>query len=576
MDETYQFRTEYKATSSIPIPLQMTLCQSERVMNNTFKLQWMELQCLHIAQSLLHLTVSLVEDGKDGPDVLYTNNELQSIMDVFEAIIETLLHEEDAKTQAPELEENLAQIFHDCCGEFLGAVAVRYSYNIYQKMVRLDRNNFERERFHESSVTFQKHPRSFDDAKILQPVHGIASSQQRDLLPTWHSSEITIEERDSPEVVKGIQQDVGVTQAETPEQSHLYTISSIQPGVVENRQVALSSGVFNKATRGSLTTPIQLPPMRHHDALNLEEEEKVQRESLVHRQSTLGSAHPDTIISMRRLAHTLYRLNRFDEAEAIQRNVLVHYQGMFGSEHADTIMAMHNFGLTLYKLNRLDEAEALQQEVLEFRRRILGPDDPNTIATMHNLAMTFCDRGQLEEAKTMQEKVLVHYRSTLGEKHANTVMAMHSLAHTLYRLDKFGEAEKVQRNVLDHYQSIFGLEHTNTIMAMHALALTLYNLDRLHEAEKLQQEVLVLWRRMFGPDHTNTVTAVHNLALTLFGLHRFHEAEKMQREVLKARQSTLGQEHADTIAAMRNLNHTLYKLGQLDEGQENTERGLGA
>jgi hypothetical protein len=75
--ETYQFRTEHKASTPIPVPFQMLLCQSERVMSKVLELSLMELQCLHISQALRHLIVTLVNSGRRGPEQLYASDDLQ-------------------------------------------------------------------------------------------------------------------------------------------------------------------------------------------------------------------------------------------------------------------------------------------------------------------------------------------------------------------------------------------------------------------------------------------------------------------------------------------------------------------
>jgi hypothetical protein len=67
-------------------------------------------------------------------------------MDIFEPIIGTLPKADANNLPLSNLllEEELAQLFFDCCNDLPGAVTVRCSYKTYQKMVRVDRKNSQR------------------------------------------------------------------------------------------------------------------------------------------------------------------------------------------------------------------------------------------------------------------------------------------------------------------------------------------------------------------------------------------------------------------------------------------------
>jgi hypothetical protein len=73
-------------------------------------------------------------------------------MDLFETIIDTLPKGDANNLPLSKLpsEEQLAQVFLDCCNDLPGAVTVRCSYETYQKMVRLDRKNSQRRRTDET------------------------------------------------------------------------------------------------------------------------------------------------------------------------------------------------------------------------------------------------------------------------------------------------------------------------------------------------------------------------------------------------------------------------------------------
>jgi hypothetical protein len=83
------------------------------------------------------------------------------LADHLERNLEQLTTIEFDDPRMPKIVEELKEVFESCCGDFPGAVSVRYSYNVFLNKVQSDLRNLEddkvrmRRRIHEESKTYQ-------------------------------------------------------------------------------------------------------------------------------------------------------------------------------------------------------------------------------------------------------------------------------------------------------------------------------------------------------------------------------------------------------------------------------------
>jgi len=77
-----------------------------------------------------------------------------------------------------------------------------------------------------------------------------------------------------------------------------------------------------------------------------------------------------------------------DDAELLHWEALNGRRETLGSQHPDTLVSVNDVGLLLQARGRLDEAEPLLREALDARHEMLGPQHPTTISSInsyHNL-----------------------------------------------------------------------------------------------------------------------------------------------------------------------------------------------
>ena len=124
------------------------------------------------------------------------------------------------------------------------------------------------------------------------------------------------------------------------------------------------------------------------------------------RQRLLGPEHPDTLISMAKLASIYRGQGRLEEAESLYLQVLDTRRLKLGEGNRDTLISIANLASIYRDQGRLEEAESLYLQVLETGRLNPEEDHPNTLITMANLASMYRHLGRLEEAESLEVKVM--------------------------------------------------------------------------------------------------------------------------------------------------------------------------
>ncbi|MCL2009643.1 MAG: tetratricopeptide repeat protein [Synergistaceae bacterium] len=292
------------------------------------------------------------------------------------------------------------------------------------------------------------------------------------------------------------------------------------------------------------------------------------RRKLEENREKLGPEHPDTLISMNKLAITLYKQGHHEEAEKLFREILELRRHALGPEHPDTLSSMNNLAGNLGNQGRYEEAEKLHRETLELRSHTLGPEAPDTLRSMNNLAVTLNNQGRYEEAEKLHRETLEMRRHTLGPEHPDTLISMNNLAGNLDNQGRYEEAEKLHRETLELRRHTLGPEHPDTLISMGNLAFTLDDQNRYEDAEKLFRETLELRRHTLGPEHPDTLMSMNNLASNLGNQGRYEEAEKLHRETLELCRHILGPEHPNTLISMGNLAFTLDDQGRYEEAEK--------
>lgn len=141
--------------------------------------------------------------------------------------------------------------------------------------------------------------------------------------------------------------------------------------------------------------------------------EKLYRESLDRRRSTLGPEHPDTLTSMSNLAWLLIGQQKYAQAEALQRSAYEVELRRDGPDSVDTLASANTLARILSLEERYAEAEKLQRDTLDIQQRVLGAKHTYTLRSITNLAEILYAEHKFKEAEPLYLEVhSIHQRGS--------------------------------------------------------------------------------------------------------------------------------------------------------------------
>ncbi|KAK0477753.1 P-loop containing nucleoside triphosphate hydrolase protein, partial [Armillaria luteobubalina] len=100
--------------------------------------------------------------------------------------------------------------------------------------------------------------------------------------------------------------------------------------------------------------------------------QSIRQKALVYCEYYLGKSHPQTLICMFNLIETYYGQGQLEEAEKLVKETLKLQKEVLGEHHVNTLVSMSNLANTYYKQRHLEEAEKLGEEILKLSKDVLG------------------------------------------------------------------------------------------------------------------------------------------------------------------------------------------------------------
>jgi tetratricopeptide (TPR) repeat protein len=305
-----------------------------------------------------------------------------------------------------------------------------------------------------------------------------------------------------------------------------------------------------------------------------DEAERLQRQALEGRESTLGSMHPETLRSLNNLASVLASQHRFNEAEVLLRRTIEGRKIVLGSTHPHTLDSMLLLATTLYQKGQHAEAEALERHVMEICKAELGADNRSTLVAMQHLAYFLTRRGCAAEAEELLQHVLRCKEARVGPMHPFTLDVVDDLAYAVRQQGRNHEAEVLNRRALLGREVSLGPTHQETLQSLTNLGVSILNLGRHAEAEQLFRRAFKIKSDTLGVNHVSTLLSANNLAIAIEAQGRLLEAEEIHRDVLVEQESTLGLVHPDTLRTVEYLGCTLTGLRKYGEAVRLLRRAL--
>jgi tetratricopeptide (TPR) repeat protein len=206
------------------------------------------------------------------------------------------------------------------------------------------------------------------------------------------------------------------------------------------------------------------------------------------RQARLGPGHPDTLISMNRLATGYKDAGRLDLALPLLQKTLDLAKTKLGPDDPVTLVTMSNLALVHQVAKEFDKALPLYREALKLMKAKLPPGYPSTLTTMNNLAMCYQEAGKLELALPLLKETLKLTEAELGHVHPNTLGSMNNLAVAYWRLKRLDQSIPLFKMTLQVQEKRLGRRHPDTLMAVANLGVNYMDAGRLREAVPLLEE----------------------------------------------------------------------------------------
>ncbi len=247
------------------------------------------------------------------------------------------------------------------------------------------------------------------------------------------------------------------------------------------------------------------------DLGELDEAERVGRQSIKGLENEFGERHPSTLTSVGNLARALKARGKLTEAEPLYQRALLGFEDALGSSHADTLCAVNNLGELFYAQGKMNETEVLFQRALEGRTTTLDPLHRDVLLSVTNMALLLEAQGKLDKAEPLYRRALLGREQSLGALHPGTLNAAENLARILQAQGNLDAAEPLFRRSLSGKEETLGPVHANTLRSIHNVALFLQAKGDVAEAKTLCRRALAGFEKTLGPLHPQTLKAASSL-----------------------------------------------------------------
>lgn len=136
--DSFKFKTKPTTNRPIPLALEATIFDCEKLINKVADRQWLTMQGIHISRALLHLIVNLANAEQGYYEVFCKNLDIRRLGETFESTMAKFDAGITDQALVTRTMTDLESLFQQCCDDYPGSVTVRYSYASFKKMARYD------------------------------------------------------------------------------------------------------------------------------------------------------------------------------------------------------------------------------------------------------------------------------------------------------------------------------------------------------------------------------------------------------------------------------------------------------
>jgi tetratricopeptide (TPR) repeat protein len=230
-----------------------------------------------------------------------------------------------------------------------------------------------------------------------------------------------------------------------------------------------------------------------------------------------GPDHPRTLAARVRLGRVLLTAGLFDEAISILTAALTDAERAHGPAHPECAIVRDEVAAGHRAAGEVGEAIRLYRLILGDRQRSLGADHPETMATRQLLAEAYLADGRVKDAFAQYKKAVADRERSQGADHPDTLRASAQLAAAYHSAGRMALAVQLSEQVHAGLQRVQGSDHTETISAALSLGRVYYAVGRLSDARRVLEDAVARGERVLAPADPLTRNARESLAAIIGG-----------------------------------------------------------
>ncbi|MFA5683445.1 MAG: serine/threonine-protein kinase [Lysobacteraceae bacterium] len=340
----------------------------------------------------------------------------------------------------------------------------------------------------------------------------------------------------------------------------------------------LHAGISPQLTALPAAHPLRLQGDLHHGTVLAQTGQQDAAMAVFHKVREVADAHPELdpelAIQARHNHASVMRLaGNLEESERMLRETLALRAQRYGPDHPLTLFSHNNLVGTLENMGKLDEAEGEIRHVLAARERVLGADHLSTLNSLQNRIVILVRMGRQAEAEPLARDLIERVQRVMGSRHARTLQARNTLAYILEDLDQPAEAERLYRDILSVYAALTertGPQDAEMLGIHNNLAMLLSRRALHEEALREFEQLIATTREGAGEAHPYYAIFRSNQGDALNKAGRPAQAQAALEDALPRLVQVFGEDHSRVRDAARRLATAHDALGQHEEAQRYT------
>jgi tetratricopeptide (TPR) repeat protein len=240
-----------------------------------------------------------------------------------------------------------------------------------------------------------------------------------------------------------------------------------------------------------------------------------------------GPGHPESMVTVERLASAFVAAGRVSEAVAWYQRVMAEWGKAYGPDHPRTLAARVRLGRVLVTAGLFEEAISVLTAALNDAERAYGPGHPECAIIRDEVAAGYRAAGELNEAIRLYRLILGDRERSLGAQHPDTMATRQLLAEAYLADGRVKDAFSQYKKAVADRQRSQGADHPDTLRARGQLAVAYHNAGRMALAVQLSEQVYAGFERVRGSDHPDTLAAALSLGRVYYAVGRLSDARRV-------------------------------------------------